>query len=278
MAKLARKLRLADYFALAFGTMVGVGWLVLMDDWLGRGGPVGDGVSRLADSVASCRLRLRAVVQRLPDAAGEAAYTAQVLPDRQLFHGLDDAGVLHSFARGKRSPGKLAAYIFPWLNSDELYRVAANPSFCLVCAGYCADTVSRATELSRHSTECQFSELDDDGSTATVCRPAGHQRGVWSSSQFSSGFQAAPGFPVLTSDRPVFHDGFESAPRWRRKPADFLRRGSFVPLRWRLSWAQASMFWRLPQWLMLRRGKVVGKRFVTAIAFEEALGADGPSD
>jgi APA family basic amino acid/polyamine antiporter len=38
---LARKLRFTDYFALAFGTMVGVGWLVVMDDWLGRGGPLG---------------------------------------------------------------------------------------------------------------------------------------------------------------------------------------------------------------------------------------------
>ncbi len=41
MAQLARKLRLADYFALGFGTMVGVGWLVVMDDWLTRGGPLG---------------------------------------------------------------------------------------------------------------------------------------------------------------------------------------------------------------------------------------------
>jgi hypothetical protein len=35
---LARKLRVVDYFALGWGTMVGVGWLVLMDDWLLRGG------------------------------------------------------------------------------------------------------------------------------------------------------------------------------------------------------------------------------------------------
>ena len=38
---LARKLNLAHYFALGFGAMIGVGWLVLMDDWLGRGGPLG---------------------------------------------------------------------------------------------------------------------------------------------------------------------------------------------------------------------------------------------
>jgi APA family basic amino acid/polyamine antiporter len=38
---LARKLRLVDYFALGWGTMVGVGWLVVMDDWLLRGGVLG---------------------------------------------------------------------------------------------------------------------------------------------------------------------------------------------------------------------------------------------
>ena len=41
MISLARKLRTVDYFTLAFGTMVGVGWFVVMDDWLRRGGPLG---------------------------------------------------------------------------------------------------------------------------------------------------------------------------------------------------------------------------------------------
>src|SRR5208337_1758952 len=38
MTQLARKLRVTDYFSLGWGTMVGVGWLVVMDDWLLRGG------------------------------------------------------------------------------------------------------------------------------------------------------------------------------------------------------------------------------------------------
>jgi amino acid transporter len=41
MTTLARKLRVVDYFTLGWGTMVGVGWLVVMDDWLLRGGPLG---------------------------------------------------------------------------------------------------------------------------------------------------------------------------------------------------------------------------------------------
>ena len=38
---LARQLRATDYFTLGWGTMVGVGWLVIMDDWLLRGGALG---------------------------------------------------------------------------------------------------------------------------------------------------------------------------------------------------------------------------------------------
>ena len=41
MNTLARKLRATDYFTLGWGTMVGVGWLVVMDDWLLRGGALG---------------------------------------------------------------------------------------------------------------------------------------------------------------------------------------------------------------------------------------------
>ena len=41
MNNLAHRLGLADYFALAFGVMVGTAWLVVMDDILQRGGPVG---------------------------------------------------------------------------------------------------------------------------------------------------------------------------------------------------------------------------------------------
>jgi hypothetical protein len=41
MEQLARRFRALDYFTLGFGTMVGVGWLVVMDDWLTCGGPMG---------------------------------------------------------------------------------------------------------------------------------------------------------------------------------------------------------------------------------------------
>jgi amino acid permease len=38
---LRHELRARDYFTLAFGSIVGVGWMIVLDDWLGRGGPAG---------------------------------------------------------------------------------------------------------------------------------------------------------------------------------------------------------------------------------------------
>src|SRR5256884_4079107 len=133
MTTLARKLRLADYFALAFGTMVGAGWLVLMDDWLGRSGPLGAILGFALGGVLLLPVGYvyGQWVQRLPDAAGEAAYTAQVFPPVVSYF----TGWMMLLAYFIVCPweavavGKLAAYIFPSVNSLELYRVAGQPVF-----------------------------------------------------------------------------------------------------------------------------------------------------
>ena len=80
MTQLARKLRVTDYFTLGFGTMVGVGWLVVMDDWLERGGPLG---AILGFAIGGTLLLpigyiYGQLVAAMPDAAGEVAYTAKV--------------------------------------------------------------------------------------------------------------------------------------------------------------------------------------------------------
>src|SRR2546426_6002705 len=128
MTTLARKLRLADYFTLAFGTMIGVGWLVLMDDWLGRGGPLGAMLGFLLGGLVLLPVAYvyGQWVQRLPDAAGEAAYTAQVFPPAVSFL----TGWTMLLAYFIVCPweavafGKVAAYIFPSLDTLELYRMA----------------------------------------------------------------------------------------------------------------------------------------------------------
>jgi basic amino acid/polyamine antiporter, APA family len=133
MPALARKLRLHDYFALAFGTMIGTGWLVLMDDWLGRGGPLGAilGFALGGLILLPVGYVYGQWVQRLPDAAGEAAYTAQVFPPVVSYF----TGWVMLLAYFIVCPweaialGKIAVYIFPALDSFELYRVAGQPVF-----------------------------------------------------------------------------------------------------------------------------------------------------
>jgi APA family basic amino acid/polyamine antiporter len=133
MSLLARKLRTTDYFTLGFGTMVGVGWLVIMDDWLGRGGPLGailgfaiGGAALLPIGYVYSRL-----VAALPNAGSEIAYTEPVFGRRVSFA----AGWTMMLAYLIVCPweavaiGKMAAYIFPALNSMELYRVAGAPVY-----------------------------------------------------------------------------------------------------------------------------------------------------
>src|SRR5271169_3503214 len=133
MTQLARKLRVTDYFSLGWGTMVGVGWLVVMDDWLLRGGPLG-GI--LGFAIGSFLLLpigyvYGKLVMAMPDAAGEVAYTAKVFPRPISFF----TGWMMVLAYFIVCPweavavGRIAAYIFPALDSIELYRVAGKPVY-----------------------------------------------------------------------------------------------------------------------------------------------------
>jgi basic amino acid/polyamine antiporter, APA family len=130
---LARKLRAVDYFALGWGTMVGVGWLVVMDDWLLRGGVLGaifgfaiGGALLLPIGYVYGRL-----VAAMPDAAGEVAYTAKVFPQSVSFA----TGWIMILAYFIVCPweavavGKIAGYIFPAFDSVELYRIAGQPVY-----------------------------------------------------------------------------------------------------------------------------------------------------
>ena len=133
MRTLARKLTLWNYFALGFGTMIGTGWVVLMDDWLGRGGPIGAMLGFALGGVLLLPVGYTygQWVKRLPDAAGEAAYTAQVFP--QVVSNV--TGWIMFLAYFIVCPweavavGKIAAYLFPRLDTWELYRVAGEPVF-----------------------------------------------------------------------------------------------------------------------------------------------------
>ena len=87
MTALARKLRLVDYFALGFGAMVGTAWLVVMDDILHCGGPLGAILGFTAGALMLLPIGYvyGKLVVTMPDAGGEVAYTARFFPKSVSF-------------------------------------------------------------------------------------------------------------------------------------------------------------------------------------------------
>ena len=130
---LHRSLTAVEYFAFGFGSMVGVGWLVIMDDWLGRGGPAGAALGFLIGGllllpIAATYGRL---VRDLPDAGAEIAYTEGVFPRFLSFA----TGWIMVLAYAIVCPweavaiGNLLARVLPWLNTIPMYAVAGHPIY-----------------------------------------------------------------------------------------------------------------------------------------------------
>ena len=116
-----------EYFTFGFGTMIGVGWVVVMDDWLARGGPGGGILGFLIGGlllfpIAHTYGRL---VQRIQDAGAEIAYTEGVFPPLVSFF----AGWTMVLSYAIVCPweavatGNLLVRLFPGLNSYELYSI-----------------------------------------------------------------------------------------------------------------------------------------------------------
>src|SRR6266852_4028546 len=133
MAQLARRLRTIDYFTLGFGTIVGVGWLILMDDWLERGGPMGAVLGFLLGGIILLPIGYvyGQLVMAIPDAGGELAFTTKVFPP---FIGYITAWIM-MLAYLIVCPweavavGRILAFVFPQLDSIELYRVSGQPVY-----------------------------------------------------------------------------------------------------------------------------------------------------
>jgi APA family basic amino acid/polyamine antiporter len=132
-SRLRGGLSTVEYFTFGFGTMIGVGWLVLMDDWLTRGGPGGGMLGFLLGGlllfpIAHTYGRL---VQRIQDAGAEIAYTEGVMPSSISFA----AGWTMILSYAIVCPweavatGNLLARVFPALNTWHLYTIGGSPIF-----------------------------------------------------------------------------------------------------------------------------------------------------
>lgn len=280
MTELARKLRIIDYFTLGWGTMVGVGWLVLMDDWLQRGGPLG-GILGFAIG-GSLLLPIGYVYGKLvlamPDAAGEVAYTAKVFP-RPVSYATGWMMLLAYFIVcpwEAVAVGRIAAYMFPVLDSLELYRVAGRPVFLprlvvgLALTGLLTVLNYRGIRLS-----ATFQNWTSFGTLAlfVVFVAVGVSKG--SPANFSPLFSHAPFLSVLLVMQivPYFMTGFESVTKAAEESSPEFRAQSFLTAIW-MAIAVGILFYTIviasvgfvAPWHELR-----GEKFLTAVAFERAV-------
>jgi amino acid transporter len=282
---LARKLSLKDYFSLAFGAMIGVGWLVLMDDWLARGGPVG---AMLAFALGGLLLLPIGYVygkwvERLPDASGEAAYTAQAFPPLISYF----TGWIMLLAYFIVCPweavavGKLAAYLFPSLNSFELYRIAGQPVFLprlllgILMTVFLAVLNYRGIRGSaRFQGWAATAVLVLFSIVALESAPRG------SLANFHPAYSGAPLVSIILVLQivPYFMTGFESVPKVAEEAhQDFPARGFFRAIVLALFIGAgfyvlsiAAVSFAAP-WQTL-----LGKRFATAAAFAQSAGTQWP--
>jgi APA family basic amino acid/polyamine antiporter len=131
MPELGKQLKPRQFFSLAFGTIVGVGWILVLGQWLELAGPAGTLLAFAAGAllmmtIGVCYAELAAL---LPVSGGEVAYTYEIF------------GLKTSFAAGWAlslayvavttfeavSVGWIATTIFPALQGAMFYMTRGEP-------------------------------------------------------------------------------------------------------------------------------------------------------
>jgi APA family basic amino acid/polyamine antiporter len=279
---LARKLRFTDYFALAFGTMVGVGWLVVMDDWLGRGGPVG---AILGFAIGGVLLLPVGYVygqwvQRLPDAAGEAAYTAQVFPPSVSYF----TGWVMLLAYFIVCPweavavGKIAAYLFPSLNSFELYRIVGHPVFLpRLLLGLALTVFIAMINYRGVRASATFQNWSAGSVLVLFLVIVGASAAHGSPGNFHPAFSGTPLVSILLTLQivPYFMTGFESVPKVAEEAHPEFRTRGFSRAIFLAVIVGAGFYVMVTAAVsyVAPWQELLGKPFATAVAFEQGTGA-----
>ncbi|MGB0024567.1 MAG: APC family permease [Candidatus Sulfotelmatobacter sp.] len=280
MSHLARKLRLTDYFTLAWGTMVGVGWLVVMDDWLLRGGALG---ALLGFAIGGALLFpigwvYGRLVAAMPDAAGEIAYTAAAFSRPVSF----SAGWMMMLAYFIVCPweavavGRIAGYIVPSLDSLEIYRIAGRPVYLphlVIGLGLTALLTTlnyRGIRLS-----ATFQNWTAFGTLALfiVFVALGASKG--SPRNFPPLFTHAPlvSFLLMIQIVPYFMTGFESVSKAAEESTPEFRSQSFLKAIW-MAILVGILFYTIviaAVAFVAPWHDLTGEKFMTAVAFQRAV-------
>jgi len=282
MSHLARKLRLTDYFTLGWGTMVGVGWLVVMDDWLLRGGALG---ALLGFAVGGALLFpigwvYGRLVAAMPDAAGEIAYTAAAFSRPISF----STGWMMMLAYFIVCPweavavGRIAGYIFPSLDSFEIYRIAGRPVYLphlIIGLGLTALLTTlnyRGVRLS-----ATFQNWTAFGTLALFVVFVALGVGKGSPRNFPPLFTHAPlvSFLLVVQIVPYFMTGFESVSKAAEESTSEFRSQGFLQAIW-MAVLVGILFYTIviaAVAFVAPWHEVTGEKFMTAVAFQRAVGS-----
>lgn len=279
---LARKLRLTDYFTLGWGTMVGVGWLVVMDDWLLRGGALG---TLLGFAIGGALLFpigwvYGRLVAAMPDAAGEIAYTAAAFNRPVSF----STGWMMMLAYFIVCPweavavGRIAGYIVPSLDSLELYRIAGRPVYLPhLIIGLGLTVLLTALNYRGIRLSATFQNWTSFGTLGLfiIFVALGVSKG--SPHNFPPLFTHAPlvSFLLVVQIVPYFMTGFESVSKGAEECAPEFRAQAFSKAIW-MAILIGILFYTIiiaavayvAPWREL-----TGERFMTAVAFHNAVGS-----
>jgi APA family basic amino acid/polyamine antiporter len=281
-AVLARKLRATDYFTLGWGTMVGVGWLVIMDDWLLRGGSLGALLGFLIGGAVLLPIGwvYGRLVIAMPDAAGEVAYTSAVFP-RSVSYA---TGWMMTLAYFIVCPweavavGRIAAYIFPRFDSIALYRIAGRPIYLPhLVIGLGLTALLTVLNYRGIRLSATFQNWTSFGTLALFVIFVGMGVSRGSPANFPPLFTHAPLVSILLVIQivPYFMTGFESVGKAAEEASpEFRDRGFFraiwmailVGIVFYASVVAAVGF--VAPWRQL-----TGEKFMTAVAFQRAVGA-----
>jgi len=280
--QLARKLRLTDYFTLAWGTMVGVGWLVVMDDWLLRGGALG---ALLGFAIGGALLFpigwvYGRLVAAMPDAAGEIAYTAAAFSRPVSF----STGWMMMLAYFIVCPweavavGRIAGYIVPSLDSIEIYRIAGRPVYLphlVIGLGLTALLTTlnyRGIRLS-----ATFQNWTAFGTLALFVVFVALGIGKGSPRNFPPLFTHAPlvSFLLVVQIVPYFMTGFESVSKAAEESTPGFRSHGFLKAIW-MAVLIGILFYTViiaAVAFVAPWHDLTGEKFMTAVAFQRAVGS-----
>lgn len=262
--------------------MVGVGWLVVMDDWLLRGGALGTLLGFVIGGAVLLPIGwvYGRLVVAMPDAAGEIAYTAAVFPNWVSFA----TGWMMTLAYFIVCPweavavGRIAGYIVPGIDSIELYRIAGRPVYLPHLAiGLGLTALLTVLNYRGIRLSATFQNWTSFGTIALfiVFVLVGVSRG--SPSNFPPLFTHTPLVSIIFVIQivPYFMTGFESVGKAAEEASSEFRAESFFRAIWMAiivgilfygSIVTAVAF--VAPWRQLTKEK-----FMTAVAFQNAVGS-----